>query len=71
MTYDQFNSLDNHEQLAAVWAAASFICDRCYSNEKFLLYHLNDFYVEICYASNDNEIIGVRAFKHPPLLSAN
>ncbi len=59
----EFNLMSLHVQAATLWDNGTFLANRIDGNFRFNLYSLSDFYVEVEYLTNENEIIEFRSFK--------
>jgi len=62
MTLYQFKTLDEEEQYNTVWNNGVFIAVRISKEDKFLLYQIDGFYVELKYDVNINKIVELRSF---------
>ena len=68
MTFQQFNKLSAVEQEIAVWYIGVAVADRFDGDNRFLLFQLDSFYIEITYAINLNIITKIVAFDNMELL---
>jgi hypothetical protein len=50
-------------QAETLWDKGTFLANRVESKLRFNLYALSNFYVEVEYGTNENEIIEFRTFK--------
>ncbi len=62
MTLYQFNLLDKMEQAEVLWDKAVMVSDRSDETYKYVLYQLDNFYVEVKYHIEYNVIHGLRSF---------
>ena len=62
MTLYQFKTLDEEEQYNTVWNNGVLIAGRTSKEDKFLLYQIDGFYVELKYDVNINKIVELRSF---------
>jgi hypothetical protein len=58
----QFNVLEEQEQTVAIWEKGVFLSERIEGFHKFMLYQLEDFYVEVTHHTHFNVIIRVSSF---------
>ena len=68
MTLYQFKALNQQEQYQTVWDSGVYLTDRVVENNRFALYQIDGFYVEIFYSSNENKIISIKSFLSTDLL---
>jgi hypothetical protein len=68
MTLYEFNLLDINNQMETVNQQGVYLDNHINKNEKFNLYAINMFFVEICYNSLENKISGIKSFKSGHLL---
>ena len=69
VTIDKFNKLSLDEKAWHIWNCAAFLHVREDKNLRYNLFYLNNYYVELIYNSEDNEIEKIRAFFTPALLT--
>jgi hypothetical protein len=62
-----FIGLDINEQAEYVWQG-TFLATRENEKHKIHLYSLGDFYAEVFYNYNDNEIVAIKGFRSRSLL---
>jgi hypothetical protein len=62
MTLYQFKLLKEQEQYNTVWEKGTLIDARMTADDKFLLYKIDSFYVEIKYNAVKNTIEGLKSF---------
>jgi hypothetical protein len=72
----QFNIMEEQQQATAIWEKGVFLAERIEGFHKFMLYQLEDFYVEVVYHTHFNVIIRVTSFSgtqflDPYLVSIN
>jgi hypothetical protein len=68
MTLYKFNFLDINNQMETVNQQGVYLDNHITKNEKFNLYAINMFFVEVCYNSLENKISGIKSFKSGHLL---
>jgi hypothetical protein len=68
MTLYEFNLLDINNQMETVNKQGVYLDNHITKNEKFNLYAINMFFVEVCYNSLENKITGIKSFKSGHLL---
>jgi hypothetical protein len=68
MTLYQFKVLKQQEQYQTVWDSGVYLTDRIVENNRFALYQIDSFYVEIFYNTNENKIISIKSFLSTDLL---
>jgi hypothetical protein len=68
MTLYEFNLLDINNQMEAVNQQGVYLDNHITKDEKFNLYAINMFFVEVCYNSLENKITNIKTFKSGYLL---
>jgi hypothetical protein len=68
MTLYGFNLLDINNQMDTVNQQGVYLDNHITKDEKFNLYAINMFFVEVCYNSLENKITGIKSFKSGNLL---
>ena len=68
MTLYEFNLLDINNQMEAVNQQGVYLDNHITKDEKFNLYAINMFFVEVCYNSLENKITNIKTFKSGHLL---
>ena len=68
MTLYEFNLLDINNQMETVNQQGVYLDNHITKTEKFNLYAINMFFVEVCYNSLENKISGIKSFKSGDLL---
>ena len=68
LTLYQFNLLNDHLKAEAVWQG-TFLDNRGEDQFKVQLYSLGNFYVEVFYEKQNNEIVRIRSFRTTRLLA--
>ena len=68
MTLYEFNLLDINNQMETVNQQGVYLDNHITKDEKFNLYAINMFFVEVCYNSLENKISGIKSFKSGHLL---
>jgi hypothetical protein len=68
MTLYEFNLLDINNQMETVNQLGIYLDNHITKDEKFNLYAINMFFVEVCYNSLENKISGIKSFKSGHLL---
>ena len=68
MTLYEFNLLDINNQMETVNQQGVYLDNHITKIEKFNLYAINMFFVEVCYNSLENKISGIKSFKSGHLL---
>ena len=63
-----FNSLKNFEKIEVLVKYAQIVACRFEGDFKFMLYQLNDFYIELKYTTEGNIFVRLRTFKSTDLL---
>ncbi len=46
---------------------ADYIVYRTESDKKFYLYHMENYFVEVCYSPSQSKVLGIHAFKNSAL----
>jgi hypothetical protein len=64
----EFNLLDINNQMETVNQQGVYLDNHITKNEKFNLYAIYMFFVEVCYNSLENKISGIKSFKSGNLL---
>jgi hypothetical protein len=62
MTQQQFNSLNEHKQYRSLLLDGICLKDRYVDDACVLLFQLHDFYVEVYFDKNSDEILMCRSF---------
>jgi hypothetical protein len=65
----KFNLLDINNQMETVNQLGVYLDNHITKNEKFNLYAINMFFVEVCYNLLENKISGIKSFKSGNLLN--
>jgi hypothetical protein len=65
----EFNPLGINNQMETVNQQGIYLDNHITKNEKFNLYAINMFFVEVCYNSIENKISGIKSFKSGNLLN--
>jgi len=68
MTLYEFNLLDINNQMETINQHGVYLDNHITKNEKFNLYAINMFFVEVRYNSLENKISGIKSFKSGHLL---
>ena len=68
MTLYEFNLLDINNQMETVNQLGIYLDNHITKNEKFNLYAIDMFFVEVCYNSLENKITNIKTFKSGYLL---
>jgi hypothetical protein len=68
MTLYEFNGLDINNQMETVNQRGIYLDNHITKDEKFNLYAINMFFVEVCYNSLENKISSIKSFKSGHLL---
>jgi hypothetical protein len=68
MTLYEFNLLDINNQMETVNQQGVYLDNHINKNEKFNLYAVGMFFVEVCYNSLENKISSINSFKSGHLL---
>ena len=63
MTLYEFNLLDTNNKMETVNQQGVYLNNHITKYEKFNLYAINMFFVEVCYNSLENKISGIKSFK--------
>ena len=64
----EFNLLGINNQMETINQQGVYLDNHITKNEKFNLYAINMFFVEVCYNSLENKISGINSFKSGHLL---
>jgi hypothetical protein len=64
----EFNLLDINNQMETVNQQGVYLDNQITKDEKFNLYALNIFFIEVCYNSIENSIVEIKSFKSGYLL---
>jgi hypothetical protein len=67
MTLYQFIGLDTNEQAEHIWQG-TYLAMRTEEHYRILLYKLDDFFAEVFYNSDKNEISHIKGFRSRSLL---
>ena len=67
MNIYEFIKLNDIEKGAAIWDG-DFLAVRVSNGNRYALYHLGDFFVEVKYNPEKNKLISIRPFKTRKLL---
>ena len=68
MTLYEFNLLDINNQMETINQQGVYLDNHITKDEKFNLYAINMFFVEVCYNSIENKITNIKTFKSGHLL---
>ena len=68
MTLYEFNLLDINNHMKAINQQGVYLDNHIIKNEKFNLYAINMFFVEVCNNSLKNKISAIKSFKSGNLL---
>ena len=68
MTLYEFNVLDLNNKMESVYQLGVYLDNHITTTEKFNLYAIDMFFVEVCYNSKDNKITDINSFKSGHLL---
>lgn len=68
MILHQFKALKQQEQYQAVWDEGVYLTDRVVDKNRFVLYQIDSFYVELVYNTDENKIISNKSFLSTDLL---
>jgi hypothetical protein len=68
VTLYEFNLLDINNHMETVNQQGVYLDSHITKYEKFNLYAINMFFVEVCYNSLENKISGIKSFKSGHLL---
>ena len=68
MTLYEFNLLDINNRMETVNQQGVYLDNHITKDEKFNLYAINMFFVEVCYNSLENKITNIKTFKSGHLL---
>ena len=68
MNITKYNALEEYEQYEILFDCGVLLLDRCDEKHSYLLYQIEDFYVEIRHQLNADAITGLRTFKSTNLL---
>lgn len=63
-----FIKLSYHDRASETWERGIFITDRINDTHKFLLFSLDDFFVEVVYCNQGYKIEDVKAFNSTKLI---
>jgi hypothetical protein len=66
----QFNVLQELEQTTAIWQKGVYLTERVEGFHKFILYQLDDFYIEVTHHTHFNVILKVTSFSDTKQLDA-
>ena len=62
MTLSEFNNLDLKDQLDLTWENGTLEDNVTHERHYYLLYKLYDFFVEVAFSSDTDDIVGVSSF---------
>lgn len=68
MTLYEFNLLDTNNKMETVNQQGIYLDNHITKYEKFNIYAINMFFVEVCYNSLENKITNIKSFKSGHLL---
>ena len=68
MTLYEFNVLDLNKKMESVYQLGVYLDNHITKTEKFNLYAIDMFFVEVCYNSIENKITEIKSFKSGHLL---
>ncbi len=68
MTINEFNKLDNHNKFDVTFNQGTFLEYFINGNQRFALYSIFKFYVEVEYYSLENKIVNIISFEDGELL---
>lgn len=68
MTLEEFNSLPNFDQYDIIYNEGTFIDTIIEDHNRYVLYSVSTFFVELYYQSLPNKVVGKRAFVSGKLL---
>ncbi len=68
MTLEAFNSLSDFDQYDIIYNEGAFIDTIIKGNDRYVLYAVDAFFVELYYQSIPNKVVGKRAFVSGKLL---
>ena len=68
MTLYEFNVLDLNNKMESVYQLGVYLDNYITETEKFNLYAIDMFFVEVTYSSIENRITGIKSFKSGHLL---
>ena len=68
ITLSEFNLLDINNQTETINQQGVYLDNHITKYEKFNLYAINMFFVEVCYNSIENSIVEIKSFKSGHLL---
>lgn len=63
MDFYQFNYLPREQRAELVWRLGKFLAIRSYMGCNIALYHLTDFFAEVWYSPEDDQIALVHGFE--------
>ncbi|MEO7294107.1 MAG: hypothetical protein ABIW34_13445 [Ginsengibacter sp.] len=70
ITLYEFNSLEELEKIEALGEYGQIVAHKFEGKFKFMLYQINNFYVEIKYIEKTNAFVELRSFKTTNLLDS-
>jgi len=70
ITLYEFNSLEGLEKIEALGEYGQIVSHKFEGKFKFMLYQINDFYVEMKYIEKTNAFVELRSFKTTDLLKS-
>tara|TARA_B100000809_G_scaffold202842_1_gene203762 strand:+ start:8 stop:247 length:240 start_codon:yes stop_codon:yes gene_type:complete len=68
MTLYEFNVLDLNKKMESVYQLGVYLDNHIANAEKYNLYAIDMFFVEVCYNSMENSIVEIKSFKSGHLL---
>lgn len=63
MTFNEFQNLSDNEKADCLWDKGSPVSSHNREHAKFILYQVDDFYVEVEYKTDFMEIVMLKAFE--------
>ena len=66
--YNDFQILPNEQKSNFITVFADYLISRASGTRKFFLYHMSDYFIEVCYVPEESRVEGIYAFKNTELL---
>lgn len=63
ISINDFQVLSFDKKCDFITVCADYLLHRIEGDRKFYLYHLQDYFVEVCYSPSQSKVLGIHAFK--------
>lgn len=62
ISIDDFKVLSFNKKCDFITVFADYLLYRVEESKKYYLYHMKDYFVEVCYLPQEGEVLGIKAF---------